>query len=214
MPAEFQVDEIVDITIKGARVTAVLSTGVVHATTDGGVFLAYVPRDKQVTTEHVAPAEWPPQPGDLWRDKNDELWFASDVTTPDDDPIVRLIPTYQGHEQYSPKEAWRHWGPMVLVHRDQAEAEAIAPCAYKAFHDDTCFGRYPSEREAQAACEERVHASIDPHHVDVVGFSWHQLAPDDPRHEMYVTVGGKQQGTGYVVVPDGVTSGQTDGSVR
>lgn len=28
-----------------------------------------------VRIEHIAPAAWPPRPGDLWRDRDGELWF-------------------------------------------------------------------------------------------------------------------------------------------
>jgi len=74
----FQVGELVDVTIRRARVER--HDGDVLALSVGGariVIPVVLPSaaPSSVTTERVAPAEWPPQAGDLWRDRHDELWF-------------------------------------------------------------------------------------------------------------------------------------------
>ena len=75
----FQPGEIVDITIKGARVKSFAPLAM-SCTVDGYRVVVYrdspeIAYEPPVIIERVAPAGWPPQPGDLWRDKHDALWF-------------------------------------------------------------------------------------------------------------------------------------------
>lgn len=101
----FQVGEIVDITVKGARVMApkpgiddVLTLA--YEEVQPGVFATLElrrPRAGSVTIERSAPAEWPPVPGDMWQTIEDtELsaptyWAAVNVDHLADGMGVRLI---------------------------------------------------------------------------------------------------------------------------
>lgn len=81
--AEFQVGEVVDITIKGARV---VSHGNDVLTVDHQILrepwngnwrrVHLCTLSDAVTVERVAPAYWPPQQGDVWSSVEPVLWFA------------------------------------------------------------------------------------------------------------------------------------------
>ena len=76
--SEFKPGDIVDITIEGARVRAIRGEDTVdHLSyeTQGG-FVASVALTESVTVERVAPAEWPPRPGDVWLDAEGRAWTA------------------------------------------------------------------------------------------------------------------------------------------
>jgi hypothetical protein len=71
------------------------------------------------------PAEWPPQPGDLWRDsyprgghlpRPAELWFA----TSDTDKGVQFV-GLTGHKD-DPDRVRHAYGPLTLVHREEASS--------------------------------------------------------------------------------------------
>lgn len=75
----FAPGDIVNFTVRGARVDADEVDGdgfryvqVVYGDRNLRVFLDL---DAALTVERVVPAEWPPQAGDLWRDRHGELWF-------------------------------------------------------------------------------------------------------------------------------------------
>src|SRR5690606_14221389 len=82
----FKPGDIVDITIEGARVRAIRGEDIVDPSyeTEGCVasvaltesVTVEVALTESVTIERVAPAEWPPRPGDLWRDRDGLPWFA------------------------------------------------------------------------------------------------------------------------------------------
>lgn len=86
MSETFEIGELVDITIRGAKVVNTypirrdgcdMGTVLVAEYTDGEHRNVAVGLSApSVTVERVAPAEWPPQPGDLWRDKHEDLWFV------------------------------------------------------------------------------------------------------------------------------------------
>lgn len=62
------------------------------------------------------PAEWPPQPGDLWRSKF-EPFFA--VAAGDDDaPAMRLMNC--AGELFKADVIRNLYGPLRLVHREEA----------------------------------------------------------------------------------------------
>jgi len=124
---EFQPDEIVDITIKGVRVA--------YATAGGGVVILdehgtrhLMPPQAAVT--RVAPANWPPQPGDLWRrtdfiqpePADDEpdlgLWFAHY------DARLILLPAHGDIEyaETNPEKLRASGGRWTLVHREHQES--------------------------------------------------------------------------------------------
>lgn len=76
--------------------------------------------------ERVAPAEWPPQPGDVWKDRDGDAWFGVEVDDDDasDGSYVVLQPvktSKRGGIFNADLSAIneRH-GPMRLVHREQS----------------------------------------------------------------------------------------------
>lgn len=73
-----QVGDLVDIAIKGVRVTDVRPDGsVVIACYDDRVHGVF-PMPPQAAIKCVTPANWPPQPGDVWSDgcPFTRSWFA------------------------------------------------------------------------------------------------------------------------------------------
>lgn len=134
---DYKIGEIVDITIKGARVigTNALNGAPTIVDEHGGEY----PMPPQAAIERVAPAEWPPQVGDLWRDRHGHLHFAA-YYAPDyddredsrgiDSDGVRVVLLPQclsdgcdpGHQMYRPETANQHNGPLTLVHREGAES--------------------------------------------------------------------------------------------
>lgn len=122
--SSFKPGEIVDITIKGARVEWANSTdmnvwAVDEVDPDTGVNLGeqitISHAAENVTIERVAPAEWPPRPGDLWRDGEGDVWFAVE----DRDGDVHFRAT---GDTYAPTDwAAKHYAPLTLVHREDEQ---------------------------------------------------------------------------------------------
>lgn len=136
----FEAGEVVDITIKGARVRSVV------ATEEGFLFLDFTHGDINSTTqvymgdsgvsvERVAPADWPPQPGDLWRDGSGRLHFgaayAPDYDDTDDSEGIncdgwRVVLLSQDHDEscrpgssmFRPENVNQQHGPLVRVYRE------------------------------------------------------------------------------------------------
>lgn len=122
----YQPGEIVDITIKGARVidaaeTAHRAGSAVHEVlvfryaddSDETMGRVVYTAAKGVSVERVAPAEWPPQPGDLWRDRDGTLWFA--VEEKGHHPAGLMCDSSQ---VWNPAEVGANWSPLTLVHRE------------------------------------------------------------------------------------------------
>lgn len=127
----FQPGEIVDITIKGARVEEPTDDqGNLEFTYSGDEGLVsfegvVVPLADAVTVERVAPAEWPPRPGDLWRDRDGDAWYALLVDDDDmaDEPYVILRPSRSSkdpglHFQGDNERIITWHGPLTLAHRE------------------------------------------------------------------------------------------------
>ncbi|MFG2054798.1 hypothetical protein ACGFI9_12275 [Micromonospora sp. NPDC048930] len=86
--------------------------------------------DEDVAVERVAPAEWPPEVGDLWRDADGDLWFATvkAARTGDDGRVfegARLVmsparetPNLYREQRISPNDLLSNLGPVALVHRE------------------------------------------------------------------------------------------------
>ncbi|NUR25552.1 MAG: hypothetical protein HOV83_06835 [Catenulispora sp.] len=116
---DFYPDEIFDITIKGARVISVAHNGWVRFDVPGGPRHEIAPYSDAFTVERVAPAEWPPQPGDLWRDRNGSTWFAfygleaREVFMIPRDPVRGPLVTP------TPDDVMTNVGPLSLVHREE-----------------------------------------------------------------------------------------------
>lgn len=112
----YQPGEIVDITIRGARVGHLAANGFLNVFVDGVPLT--VDLVDAVTVERRAPAEWPPRPGDLWRDRNGDLWFAFR------DHEIFLIPSYPTTASVDgrpPDDVMQKVGPLTLVHRDDEQ---------------------------------------------------------------------------------------------
>lgn len=74
-----------------------------------------------VKVERTAPPDWPPRPGDLWRDRHGTTWFAfygidaREVFMVPADPVSGPLSTPQ------PDVVLSKVGPLTLVHREEAE---------------------------------------------------------------------------------------------
>lgn len=133
----FTPGEHVDITIRGARVSErhvqdkylyLVEPG------DGGRdFYLRLPLPDGVTVERVAPAEWPPRPGDVWRG-NGSLFFAVAYMPNYDDHAdadgidvegmrVVLSRDFQDYSEHlgtshcRPETILRNFGPLTLEYR-------------------------------------------------------------------------------------------------
>lgn len=126
---ELQVGEYVDIAIKGARIYEVDAlTGVHRAETENGAIISWLAADTRVEVVRVAPAEWPPRPGDLWRDRDGALWAWRRYTYHDgeyridsEDFISLDGKRCQWGDQAD--DVLRDFGPLQLVRREQANPE-------------------------------------------------------------------------------------------
>ncbi|MCX5066594.1 hypothetical protein OOJ91_11970 [Micromonospora lupini] len=130
---DFQTGELVDITIRGAQVTEVLpgSVAISYATaaSECVVHVANIHTGATgVEVTRVAPAEWPPETGDVWRDRENVLWFISvrevgddfrteKVFTPSSTRAVNRYAAYQASRLLDER------GPMALVHRERPEPD-------------------------------------------------------------------------------------------
>lgn len=124
--SDFQPGEIVDITIRDARVVNTYPTkrgGPNGAYEDTGTVLVVCldrarTDDRNVavnlatpgiTAEHSVPNV---RPGDLWRDRDGTLWFG--VEGDDGNTYLMCSPSYS----LPVIDAVREWGPLIPVHRE------------------------------------------------------------------------------------------------
>ena len=120
----FEPGEIVDITIKGARVEEPTDDqGNLEFTYSGDEGLVsfegvVVPLADAVTVKRVAPPEWPPQIDDLWRDRLGILWFG----TRDGSNTVAL--SNSNGTAHVPEYLTEAYGPLTLVHREGQDGGA------------------------------------------------------------------------------------------
>ena len=115
----FQPGETVDITIKGARVhRETAGPGFCVFVMDGGCHTIFID-SANVTVERVAPAEWPPRPGDLWQEVDGALWFAQSLGGSQ----MAFIPArVRGALDSSlPAYVLETFGPLTLVHREDEQ---------------------------------------------------------------------------------------------
>lgn len=133
----YQPGEIVDITIRGARIEAEYEDGLTVdiAPENPSAMPVDLPWGPDLAVERRAPAEWPPQPGDLWRDRNGDLWFGCRYCAdPDDnadwegcnDDGWRTVLTPSdggpyGNSSKRPDAVNQQFGPMALVHREDEQ---------------------------------------------------------------------------------------------
>jgi hypothetical protein len=123
---DFQPGEVVNVTIKGARVNAwhpELGELTVEHDADVNSDMTTFEAEK-VDVERVASPEWPPLYGDLWRDRDGDLWLAR--TPLGGDRTVGLVCSRPAGNKsslvggpLSPHQVLKMHGPMVLVHREE-----------------------------------------------------------------------------------------------
>jgi hypothetical protein len=114
---QFAEGELVTIQIKSARVAAFIPgdhATVGEITVEMGVhnIEAVVPLAYGVTVERVAPAEWPPQIGDIWTDRDGSEWVADDT-----DGETILMRRLGGGGSTDALDVLDMHGPMTLIRR-------------------------------------------------------------------------------------------------
>lgn len=87
-----------------------------------GEELTLVVNTAGVEIERVAPANWPPQPGDVWRDRGGSPWFA--LVSRDGAPIL-TDPRSTG--PFPADEVAREEGPLTLAYRPEPAATTPSP---------------------------------------------------------------------------------------
>jgi hypothetical protein len=140
--SHFLTGEIVDITIKGARVIEVCRHGdgngddlrFTYEAKDGDQWPSAIwAQAPGVTVERVAPAEWPPRTGDLWRDANGMLYLGmqGDEWSNEDGLVLVDI---SGEENRANSLLTREPG-LTLVHREDEQdgAEPSEPAEQSAY---------------------------------------------------------------------------------
>ncbi|MFY1595422.1 hypothetical protein [Micromonospora sp. WMMD737] len=148
---DFEPGELVDVTIRAARVieTQPGTVGLTYGPTngafgqDGVIGIIKLHRHADVTITRVAPAEWPPQPDDVWRDRLGVHHFGVSYSPDYDDKAdaegigpdgTRVILVASGGDSscrlnapwYRPERINQQSGPLTLVYRrnrDQDGAE-------------------------------------------------------------------------------------------
>lgn len=104
MSTQFQPGEIVDITIRGARIVEPRhnqDTSLTVALTEvlPGVWSTLRidhPHDERITIDRVAGADWPPKPGEIWRSEaqgyaRDYFVRAHQCADPGCDDVIELV---------------------------------------------------------------------------------------------------------------------------
>lgn len=121
---DFQVDELLLLTMKVRVARRVVPTQlVVVQELPGGDRRDHV-IDVGVegqTIERVAPANWPPRPGDKWKDRFGGSWFAMVIENAL--YLVPATPLPYNDARHEPQEALDRVGPFTLVHRDDEHAD-------------------------------------------------------------------------------------------
>jgi hypothetical protein len=141
--------EIVNATINGARVISVHNDEfdrkilTVEYANDSEIEQVELLLDNDaVTVERVAPPEWPPQSGDLWKDAKGRRHFAvsyvpdfddkEDAAGVNPDGIRVALVTEDadsscgfGYSGYRPERVNELHGPMVLVYREDAQPGVV-----------------------------------------------------------------------------------------
>lgn len=125
--------DLVEITIRRGVVAAVgvgANGGAEEVSVSHGKGQVLVPvGDPSIVIERLAPADWPPRAGDLWRDCDGALWFA-----------ILHHATYAHHGTSSlqlhrsvdrandsartPDQLLQHSGPVELLHREPEHVDA------------------------------------------------------------------------------------------
>lgn len=110
-------DELVNITIKGARYIADHGDRMGFDVPDSDMRI-WLPAISAII-ERVAPAQWPPQSGDVWQDRNGGQWFAyetRDGGTPEIAMMISVAESDRTPRHSLPDKVLREKGPMKLLY--------------------------------------------------------------------------------------------------
>lgn len=132
---EFIEGEYVDIVIPQARIEQVDERDDERFLTVAyGTHMTVIRVEDAATITRVAPAEWPPQSGDLWRDRNGDLWFCArhwpDYDDPKDSrgvndegwrPVLVPIALGDAGSPERPDDVVQPYGPFTLVRRESQD---------------------------------------------------------------------------------------------
>lgn len=111
MSARFQPGELIDLTIRGARVSDKhVQDKYLFLSVGEETFHLPVRLLARANVQRVAPAEWPPQVGDVWEDATGVQWFTRYY---EGEPY--FVSTAGGHDDAS--GVLDSVGPMTLVYR-------------------------------------------------------------------------------------------------
>lgn len=105
--------ELVDITIRGARVEA-FNGGYTTFAPKAGAHITIETGSAGVDITRVAPREWPPQAGDVWVGESGDQFFAR---TGEDGDAEWLVPVSGGSISSYPEEILASFGPLRLAYR-------------------------------------------------------------------------------------------------
>lgn len=121
MSAALKVGDLLDVTIRARVVDVSLPCLVVE--TDCMDATVFDLEDPAIEVARVAPVEWPPVPGDLWRDGHGEVWFTYLVPAGEDlTPELFMCAAATGLQWCASHERQiKDNGPWELVHREPVE---------------------------------------------------------------------------------------------
>lgn len=82
-------------------------------------------------TPDATPEAWPPQRGDVWRDRDGTVWFAVRLVHPeldDGEDVALVADQVDGVEPVGEdaEDVRRWWGPLTLAYRAPAEQDGDA----------------------------------------------------------------------------------------
>ena len=122
--SEFKTGELIDVTMRSLRIDSIDDVGIAQCSLPGHNWRTTINlRVADIEIERVAPEEWPPRHGDLWRDTNGALWAGMQITTADDDiadesyvVLVPLVASMRARGTH-PESVLQGYGPVALIHR-------------------------------------------------------------------------------------------------
>jgi len=124
--SEFKPGELIDVTMRSLRIESINDVGVAQCSLPGHAWRPTINlRAEGVEIERVAPEEWPPCHGDLWRDAKGELWAGMLVPLEDDGPYVFLVPLIasMNRSTHDPGDVLQGYGPVALLHRQPSDSD-------------------------------------------------------------------------------------------
>lgn len=120
--SRFREGEHVRVTIEGPVTQEAL--GSLYVDVGNGIQAEIPVEAPRVSIEHVAPSEWPPRTGDVWRDRHGSPWFAVNVTdtAETDVPEITMVAAHEDYRR-TPDKLLQTCGPVTLVHREESGYE-------------------------------------------------------------------------------------------